>query len=181
MGRGGGPAFYEFYSQNYIFFFNWLLTLWGSCFPYFSFLRTLFFPIFPGWCAMLRGVVCGHFLSANGARNRLLLQYTHPTVQLSIVQKQKWKVAKNSSLVLPCRLALQLSKKNVLFWLWAAAAMQASNGKVYKIQGDCPSLGGYHRFAFWKLPNIWNVWNLLYSTSKQWCQPQPTADQILAN
>ena len=87
--------FFPFWGHCFPFFsralFFWFFPFRGPCFPFFqgivfpifSLLRTLFFPIFRGWCSMLRGVVCcGHFLSANAPRNRLLLQYTHPTVTI---------------------------------------------------------------------------------------------------
>ena len=73
----------------FLFFLYWpcppifhLLALFShfsyfACFPYFSLFR----------CAMLHRVVCRHFLSVNGPRNRLLLHYKHHTASFLLYQK----------------------------------------------------------------------------------------------
>ena len=186
-----GPCFSK--KKNYFedLVFPLVFLFPGPCFPIPPILRTLFsfsralfphffpseglvFLIFRGWCSMLRGVVCcGHFLSANAPRNRLLLQYTHLTVTIHTPNYVTfyWAETKvkssqqNPGLVLPSRPGNSIVQKislalfHLISIIWGSTAMQ---GNVYNIPG-----GDYHRFVFWKLPNIWNVRNLLYSTSQQ--------------
>ena len=60
--------------------------LFWSCFPIFLILA-MFSLFFLFRCAMLHRVVCRHFLSVNGPRNRLLLQYKHQTASFLLYQK----------------------------------------------------------------------------------------------
>ena len=60
--------------------------IFWPCFPIFPILACLpYFSLFR--CAMLHRVVCRHFLSVNGPRNRLLLQYKHQTASFLLYQK----------------------------------------------------------------------------------------------
>ena len=63
-----------------------LFFLFWPCFPIFPILAT-FSLFFLFRCAMLHRVVCRHFLSVNGPRNRLLLHYKHQTAPFLLYQK----------------------------------------------------------------------------------------------
>ena len=62
--------------------------LFWPCFPIFPILAT-FSLFFLFRCAMLHRVVCRHFLSVNGPRNRLLLHYKHQTASFILCQKNR--------------------------------------------------------------------------------------------